>query len=57
MTMLVVTHELRFAMEVADRIVFMDDGLLVESGPPERFRAPTEARTQAFLSSLKGVYV
>ena len=55
--MLVVTHELRFAMEVADRIVFMDDGLLVESGPPERFRAPTEPRTQAFLSSLKGVYV
>lgn len=57
MTMLVVTHELRFAMEVADRIVFMDDGQIVEAGPPERFRAPTEPRTQAFLSSLRGVFL
>ena len=52
MTMLVVTHELRFAMEVADRIVFMDHGRIVEAGPPERFHEPTEPRTQAFLSSL-----
>jgi len=57
MTMLVVTHELRFAMEVADRIVFMDEGQIVESGPPEHFRAPTEPRTQAFLSSLRGVFL
>jgi polar amino acid transport system ATP-binding protein len=57
MTMLVVTHEMRFAMEVADRIVFMDDGRVVETGPPERFRSPTEPRTQAFLSSLAGVFL
>lgn len=55
MTMLVVTHELRFAMEVADRVVFMDDGRVVETGPPEHFRAPSEPRTQAFLSSLQGI--
>ena len=57
MTMLVVTHEMRFAFEVADRIVFMDDGRIVEEGPPERFRSPTEPRTQAFLQSITGVYL
>ncbi len=57
MTMLVVTHEMRFALEVADRIVFMDEGRIVESGPPAQFRAPVEPRTQAFLSSLQGVYL
>jgi polar amino acid transport system ATP-binding protein len=57
MTMLIVTHEMRFALEVADRIVFMDEGRIVESGPPEQFRAPTEERTRAFLSSLQGVYL
>jgi polar amino acid transport system ATP-binding protein len=56
MTMLVVTHEMRFAMDVADRIVFMDEGRVVESGSPDAFRAPTEPRTQAFLSSLNGVF-
>jgi polar amino acid transport system ATP-binding protein len=57
MTMLVVTHEMRFALEVADRIVFMDEGRIVESGPPEQFRSPTEPRTKAFLSSLQGVFL
>jgi polar amino acid transport system ATP-binding protein len=55
MTMLVVTHEMHFAMEVADRIVFMDDGSIVESGKPDAFRSPTEPRTRAFLNSLTGV--
>jgi polar amino acid transport system ATP-binding protein len=54
MTMLVVTHEMHFAMDVADRIVFMDDGRIVEEGPPEAFRPPTEPRTRAFLSALSG---
>jgi polar amino acid transport system permease protein len=50
MTMIVVTHEVRFAREVADRIVFMDDGRIVESGPPESvLDHPTELRTQQFL--------
>lgn len=57
MTMLIVTHEMRFALEVADRIVFMDEGRIVESGPPDRFRSPTEERTRAFLSSLQGVFL
>jgi polar amino acid transport system permease protein len=50
MTMIVVTHEVRFAREVADRIIFMDEGRIVESGPPESILDhPTEARTQQFL--------
>ena len=53
MTMLVVTHELGFAREVADRVVYMDQGAIVESGPAaEILRAPAEARTQAFLSAV-----
>jgi ABC-type polar amino acid transport system ATPase subunit len=55
MTMLVVTHEMHFAMDVADRVVFMDEGRIVESGSPEAFRAPREPRTQAFLNALNGV--
>jgi polar amino acid transport system ATP-binding protein len=56
MTMLVVTHEMGFAREVADVVVVMDQGAIVESGPPEQiFTAPREARTQAFLQAvLKG---
>jgi polar amino acid transport system ATP-binding protein len=57
MTMVEVTHEMRFAFEVADRIVFMDDGRIVEEGPPARFRSPTEPRTQAFLQSIAGVFL
>jgi ABC-type polar amino acid transport system ATPase subunit len=50
MTMIVVTHELRFAREVADQIVFMADGRIVEHGRPEDiFERPREARTQQFL--------
>ena len=53
MTMLVVTHEMGFAEDVADRVVFMDHGRIVEEGPPrELFRAPSHARTQAFLRAV-----
>ncbi|HSO14814.1 MAG TPA: amino acid ABC transporter ATP-binding protein [Arthrobacter sp.] len=50
MTMLVVTHEMGFAREVADRVVFMDAGVVVEEGPAEKvISAPTHARTKEFL--------
>jgi polar amino acid transport system ATP-binding protein len=50
MTMLLVTHEMGFAREFADRVVFMDEGRIVESGPPEQlFGKPSEERTQLFL--------
>ena len=50
MTMLIVTHEMRFAGEVADRVLFMDGGAVVEEGPPsEMFRAPKMERTRTFL--------
>ena len=50
MTMLVVTHEMGFAREVADRVVFMDGGVVVEEGVAERvISAPTHARTKEFL--------
>jgi polar amino acid transport system ATP-binding protein len=53
MTMIVVTHELGFAREVADRVVYMDAGRIVEEGPPSQvLGAPTEARTKAFLSAV-----
>ena len=53
MTMVVVTHEMGFARRVADRVVFMDAGRVVESGPPETFfTAPKEARTKAFLDQI-----
>ena len=53
MTMVVVTHEMGFARKVADRIVFMDEGRIVEEGPPEAFFArPAHARTQAFLGKI-----
>lgn len=52
MTMLVVTHEMGFAMEVADRIVFMDHGAIVEQGPAAHFRDPDNPRTRAFLSAI-----
>jgi polar amino acid transport system ATP-binding protein len=51
MTMLVVTHEMAFAREVADRVVFMAEGRIIEQGPPrELFMAPREDRTRQFLS-------
>jgi ABC-type polar amino acid transport system ATPase subunit len=53
MTMIVVTHEMGFARDVADQVVFMDRGLIVESGPPGKlFTAPQEPRTRAFLRKL-----
>jgi general L-amino acid transport system ATP-binding protein len=53
MTMLVVTHEMGFAREVADRIVFMDDGQIIEANTPENFFAdPQHARTKLFLSQI-----
>ena len=53
MTMIVVTHELSFAREVSDQVVFMAEGQVVESGPPSRvLESPTEDRTKAFISSL-----
>lgn len=53
MTMMVVTHEMGFAREVADRVLFMDGGLIVEQGSPtEIFDSPRHERTQAFLSKV-----
>ena len=53
MTMIVVTHEVGFAREVADHVVFMDDGKIVEQGPPsEVIDNPKEARTQDFFSKV-----
>ncbi|MEO7351201.1 MAG: amino acid ABC transporter ATP-binding protein, partial [Marmoricola sp.] len=53
MTMLVVTHEMGFAKEVADKVIFMDGGLIVEQGPPaEVLGNPQERRTQQFLEKV-----
>lgn len=50
MTMMVVTHEIGFAQEVADRVVFMDDGIVIEEGAPDEvLRNPKEDRTKQFL--------
>ncbi|SEQ19199.1 amino acid ABC transporter ATP-binding protein [Lentzea albida] len=52
-TMVVVTHEIGFAREVADRIVFMDEGVIVEEGPPDQLLDhPVHERTRAFLSKV-----
>lgn len=53
MTMVVVTHEMEFARKVADNMVFIDEGKIVEHGPPEQFfNAPKSARCQKFLSQI-----
>ncbi|MNH17714.1 Glutamine transport ATP-binding protein GlnQ [compost metagenome] len=53
MTMVVVTHEMGFAREVADRVLFIDQGIIQEEGTPEHiFGNPTNPRTQAFLSKV-----
>ncbi len=53
MTMVVVTHEMRFAREVADRIVVMDAGRIIEDSPPDQlFANPRQERTKAFLSTI-----
>ena len=53
MTMVVVTHEMGFAREVSDRIVFMEGGRIIEEGPTEQiFKSPREDRTKLFLSQV-----
>jgi polar amino acid transport system ATP-binding protein len=53
MTMLMVTHEMRFAAEISDRVVMFDQGVAVESGPPDQiFKNPHEERTQKFLRAV-----
>ncbi len=53
MTMVVVTHEMGFAREVADRVIFIDDGYIVEEGPPEEvFNNPKHERTKNFLNMV-----
>ena len=53
MTMLIVTHEMQFARNVASHVVFMDQGLVVEEGGPEEiFESPREARTRQFLQFI-----
>ena len=52
-TMVIVTHEMSFARDTADRIIFMDKGQIVEEGSAEKiFTSPNEARTQQFLQRL-----
>jgi ABC-type polar amino acid transport system ATPase subunit len=53
MTMLIVTHEMQFAEDVADRVLFMDEGVIVEEGAPHvMFRAPRHERTRSFLKAV-----
>jgi ABC-type polar amino acid transport system ATPase subunit len=53
MTMLCVTHEMGFARAVANRMVFLDQGVIVEEGPPQQiFEAPAHERTRRFLSQI-----
>jgi ABC-type polar amino acid transport system ATPase subunit len=57
MTMVVVTHEMSFARDVADRIVFMDGGMIVEEGKPEQlFSAPRTERVRQFLKRYNDRY-
>jgi polar amino acid transport system ATP-binding protein len=53
MTMLLVTHEMNFANDFADRVLFFDSGRIIEEGPPDAiFHHPREERTQAFLKKI-----
>ena len=53
MTMLIATHEMGFARDIANRICFLDQGVILEEGPPERiFSAPENPRTQQFLQRI-----
>ena len=53
MTMLVVTHEMRFARDVSSKVIFMEGGRIVEQGPSRQFfEDPREARTKAFLQTI-----
>ena len=52
-TMIVVSHEMGFARDVADRVIYMDQGVLVEDGPPDQiFSKPTDPRTARFLQKV-----
>jgi ABC-type polar amino acid transport system ATPase subunit len=52
--MVVVSHEMGFARNAADRVLFMDHGVVVEEGPPARiFEAPTQERTRAFIGQIQ----
>jgi len=54
-TMVIVTHEMKFASEVADWVIFMDNGQIVEEGPPDKvFNRPEQARTRSFLARSTG---
>ena len=54
MTMMIVTHEMAFAREIADRVMMMDEGRIIELGPPEQFfAAPQKQRTQYFLRRVR----
>jgi ABC-type histidine transport system ATPase subunit len=58
MTMIIVTHEIPFARDVADRIIFMDKGQIVEEGAPDQLlTAPTSQRLQLFLRRYQGDYL
>ena len=53
MTMVIATHEMAFARDIADRVCFLDEGVILEQGPPEQmFTAPLEPRTQQFLQRI-----
>ena len=53
MTMLIATHEMGFAREIADRVCFLDEGVILEQGPPKQlFTSPVETRTQQFLRRI-----
>lgn len=57
MTMLIITHEMTFANEVSDRVMFMDEGKIIEQGAPmEIFKHPKMARTQQFLQRMEGMF-
>ena len=53
MTMVIVTHEIEFAKNVSDRVIFMADGVIVEQGPPQQvIQNPQQERTRTFLANL-----
>jgi polar amino acid transport system ATP-binding protein len=53
MTMIIATHEMGFARDIADRVLFLDEGQVLEEGPPEQiFTSPREARTREFLQRI-----
>ena len=53
MTMLIATHEMSFAREIASRVCFLDEGVILEQGPPEQiFSDPAEPRTRQFLQRI-----